>query len=310
MGADRGDRLKQLRAFCHTARIGSISKAAEHLFLSQPSVSLHIRSLEKEFGVALFERKHRRIVPTAAGRTLYRRALPLVEGLDRLPDTFDEHYRHLVGRLSIGASATAASYLLPRHLKALTARHANMEVRARVGDSIECFKWLRDFEVDIVFTAMDVEAPDFEFHVLVVSPYVLITPESHPLANLPRAGPHDVGDHPQIAHTRQRAIEAFGGMHLRQHCVAANIVVDVDGWETIKDYVEAGLGVAIVPSLCLTERDRVRRVPYEAALPARHYGYVTRREGVVPLAVQRFMKVLEAASDRDRQLPGNTRTPH
>ena len=73
---DRRDRLKQLRAFCHAARLGSITRAAERVFSSQPSVSLQIRSLEKELGVGLFERNGPRIVLTAAGRVLYRRALP------------------------------------------------------------------------------------------------------------------------------------------------------------------------------------------------------------------------------------------
>ena len=61
---------------------------------------------------------------------------------------------------------------------------------------------------------------------LVSSPYVLITPEGHPLASLERAGPRDVGEHPQIAHTRQSYIRTFGEMYMRQHGVSPNIVVD------------------------------------------------------------------------------------
>lgn len=75
------------------------------------------------------------------------------------------------------------------------------------------------------------------------------------------------------------------------------LVGEFEGWETTKDYVEAGLGVAIVPSLCRTERDRVCRVPHEGALPARRYGCITRRERLAPLAVQRFLRVLGFAHD-------------
>ena len=294
---DRRDRLKQLRAFCHAARLGSITKAAERVFSSQPSVSLQIRSLEKELGVALFDRHGPRIGLTAAGRALYRQALPLVEGLDRLPDTFTEQYRQLVGPLRIGAGETAASYLLPRYLEAFKSHHCDVEINTRIGSGTTCLSWLRGYEVDIVFAAMDVEPPDLEFRVLTRSAYELITPEGHPLAALECAGPHDVDGHPQIAHTRQSYIRVYGEMYLYQHGVAPNIVVDVDGWDAIKDYVEAGLGIAIVPDLCLTDRDRVRRVRYEGDLPMRRYGCITRRERFVPLAVQRFLQLLDSSQD-------------
>lgn len=305
---DRRDRLKQLRAFCHAARLGSITKAAERVYSSQPAVSLQIRSLEEELGVMLFVRSGPRIALTAAGRSLYRRAMPLVQDLDRFPDTFDEQFRNLAGPLRIAAGETAASFLLPRYLKAFNERHADVEITVWVGSGSECLSWLRGYEVDMVFVAMDVEPPDLEFRLLVTSPYELITPEGHPLAELTHSGPHDLRCHPQVAHTRQSYIRAYGEMYLRQHGVVADIVVDVDGWEIIKDYVEAGLGIALVPTLCLTERDRVCRVPYEGALPPRRYGCVTRRGRIAPLSVQRFLEVLDTvggSSDESAGQPVN-----
>ena len=294
---DRRDRLKQLRAFCHAARLGSITQAAKHVFSSQPSVSLQIRSLEEELGVTLFDRKGPRIGLTAAGRALYEQAVSLVEDLDRLPDTFAEQFRRSAGALRIAAGETAASYLLPRYLVAFNACHADIEVSTRIGSGTACLSWLRGYEVDIIFAAMDVEPPDLEYHALLTSPYELITPEGHPLEVLERAGPRDLDHQPQIAHTRQSFIRNYGEMYLRQHGVTSNVVAEVDGWESIKAFVEAGLGIAVVPELCLTERDRVRRVPYEGDLPARKYGYITRRERIAPLAVQKFRQVLDGSQD-------------
>ena len=85
----RGDRLKQLRAFCPAARRGSVSRAAEHLMASQPAVSTQIRVLESELGVALFERRGPRIVLTRAGKSLYERAMPLVVGISSLSFSFN-----------------------------------------------------------------------------------------------------------------------------------------------------------------------------------------------------------------------------
>jgi DNA-binding transcriptional LysR family regulator len=82
------NRLQQLRGFCCAAQAGSISKAAEKLFLSQPSVSLQIQALEREFKTTLFERRGPKISLTPDGKTLYELAAPLVEEIDALEDTF------------------------------------------------------------------------------------------------------------------------------------------------------------------------------------------------------------------------------
>jgi DNA-binding MarR family transcriptional regulator len=78
------NRLQQLKGFCYAVQTGSISRAAERMFLSQPSVSLQIQALEKELNVTLFERRGPRIRLTPEGQTLYELSLPLLEGLDTL----------------------------------------------------------------------------------------------------------------------------------------------------------------------------------------------------------------------------------
>src|SRR3546814_4866631 len=90
----KGDRLKPLRAFCQTARLGSVSRAAEALFVSQPAVTQQLQALERELGVRLFERSGRRLVPTREGETLYELARPLVEGIDGLGRS-EEHTSEL-----------------------------------------------------------------------------------------------------------------------------------------------------------------------------------------------------------------------
>ena len=82
------NRLKQLRAFCFAAQAQSMSKAAEQMFLSQPSISLLVQSLEKDLGCRLFERQGPKIQLSTEGRTLLELALPLVEGLETLPEAF------------------------------------------------------------------------------------------------------------------------------------------------------------------------------------------------------------------------------
>ena len=102
--AYKGSRLKPLRAFCQVARLGSVSRAAEALYLSQPAVTLQLQALERELGVRPLERSGRRLTPTREGELLYEMARPLVEGLDGLAASF----RAIATLLSLTGWAAAA----------------------------------------------------------------------------------------------------------------------------------------------------------------------------------------------------------
>ena len=112
------NRYRQLRAFCQTAKTGSISKAAVRLELSQPSVSLQIQALEKELQTLLFERRGPRIKLTPAGQLLLDMAEPLVEGMDNLTDTFGAAVSEVTsGPLDIAAGESTLLYILPELTK-------------------------------------------------------------------------------------------------------------------------------------------------------------------------------------------------
>ena len=106
--------LKKLRAFCQTAKLGSMTKAAESLFASQPTISLQIHALEEEMDTKLFERSGPKLSLTTEGSILYELCLPHVQGIDRLKETFDAHCGNLTsGELNIAAGESTILYVLP-----------------------------------------------------------------------------------------------------------------------------------------------------------------------------------------------------
>src|SRR5690554_2638376 len=110
----KGDRLKPVRAFCQVARLGSVTRAAEALFLSQPAVTLQVQALERELGTPLFERIGRRFSLTREGQLLYDLARPLVEGLDGLEAELRSKIKGLkAGELHVAAGSSTILYLLP-----------------------------------------------------------------------------------------------------------------------------------------------------------------------------------------------------
>ena len=290
----RRDRLKQLRAFCHAARLQSISRAAEHIFASQPAVSQQVRTLEEELAVSLFERSGPRIALTPAGARLYQLASPLVEGLDRLPDTFiEQHHGVASGALNVAAGQTTAAMVLPSYLKEFLHRHPGIRVNVRIAEGRQRVRWLRAYEVDVVLAAVDLPPPDLEFRPVFSSELVFITPEDHPLAGRESVEIAEIAAFPAVTHHASHYASEVTDIILRKHGQVANTVLEVDGWNAIKQYVEAGVGISAIPDICLDERDRVWSIPASRYFPSRLYGVLTRRDDILSLAASWFIQVVE-----------------
>ena len=290
----RRDRLKQLRAFCHAARLRSISRAAEHIFASQPAVSQQIRALEEELGVSLFKRSGPRIALTPAGARLYQSASPLVEGLDRLPDTFIEQYHGIAsGVLNVAAGQTIAAVVLPDWLSEFRHRHPDIRVIVRSADSSRLMRSLRAYEVDVLLTVVDLPPPDLEFRPVFSSEVRFITSEDHPLAGRETVELAEIAAFPVVTHGASNYEREILENVMSQNGQVANTVLEVDGWNVIKEYVEAGVGVSVVPDICLSERDRVWSIPASRYFPSRTYGVLTRRDEMLSLAASWFIQMVD-----------------
>ena len=297
----RRDRLKQLRAFCEAVRMGSLSGAARAIASSQSAVSGHVQALEADLGVALLSRRGAGVVPTRVGENLYRIALPLAEKLLRLPDLFEEHRRGVAsGWLRIGTGEVSGGCVLPPIVRRLHARHPDSRIDVRVGSGAERLAWLRGFEVDLVVAAFDTAPPDIEFHPLVVSEAVLATPEGHPLAARGRIDIAALSNCALLAQRFSRRSRQFQDVIFSLHGVRPRTVLEVDGWDTMLNYVAEGAGAAIVPDLVAARNKRVCMVRLDPPYGSRTYGLAVRRDRVMGLAAERFLHVaLSGAGDGD-----------
>lgn len=139
-------RLKAFRAVAHHL---SFTKAAEELYVSQPAITRHIRELETEYGLRLFERTNSRLLLTEAGRRLLVHAEKILEAHDAL----DYEMRKLSGAeggvLRIGASTTIAQYIIPQMLARFSHLHEGIELSLRSGNSEEIERALLAHEIDL-----------------------------------------------------------------------------------------------------------------------------------------------------------------
>ncbi len=303
----KGNRLKQLRAFCNTALLGTLTKAAENVMSSQPAVSQHIRALEGELEVRLFERRGPRVALTRIGESLFEYTMPLVQAIDRLPDTFSEdHFGVPSDALIIGAGPTSAAYLLPRYLKRFRERYPDVQINVWTGDSSQRLRWLRAYKMDLTLLAVDKLPQDLRFHELTASRFMLITPLNHPLVGRTSLKFTDVEGHRMVGHIPGQHERQSGDSKLRQYGVEPNSSIEVDGWSVVKLYVAAGLGISVVPEICITEQDEVWSAPLDQYLPPRRYGAATRNDEFLSLAARRFLEIVAEDDGGDSIAPDPT----
>jgi DNA-binding transcriptional LysR family regulator len=289
------NRLKQLRAFCHAARAGSVSAAAEALFLSQPSVSLQIQALEREFRTTLFERRGPQIKLTPEGDLLYQLAHPLVDGIDRLHETFLAHQGRIEGgELNIAAGESTILYILPQPMKRFAETHPGVRLKLHNVTGRDGMAMLRADTADFAVGSM-LEVPDDIVYRPVVSfDPTLITPLAHPLARRKNVTLEDISPYGLILPPRHLSTWAIVDFTFRQHNVPYHVALEAGGWEIIKKYVELGLGISIVTDVCLAGDERFARIPLNQYFPRRSYGIVYRKNKFLSPQAKRFIEILEA----------------
>ena len=236
------NRLKQLRAFCYAARLGSISRAAEKLFLSQPSVSLQIQALERELGVELFERRGPSIWLTAQGESLLELAQPLVQGIDGIAESFASELGDLnSGEINIAAGESTILYLLPEVIKQFADAYPGVRLKLHNVTGRDGMAMLRADQADFAVGSMLEVPEDIDYRPIFDFKTMLITPLDHPLAGKRAANIklEDISPHGLILPPRHLATWRRVEMIFGQHKVNYTVILEAGGWEVIKKYVQS-----------------------------------------------------------------------
>jgi LysR family transcriptional regulator, low CO2-responsive transcriptional regulator len=294
------NRLQQLRGFCYAAQSGSISEAARRMYLRQPSVSLQIQALEREFDTRLFDRLGTRIALTTEGKLLYELAAPLVEGMDLLQDSFAARRDTVeTGRLDIAAGESTILYILPEFVRKFAAAYPGIDLKLHNVTGRDGLQMLRAAEVDFAVGSMMEVPPDIVFHPAFTYEPMLITARNHRLAKKKKATLKEIAESPLILPPRHLTTWHLVDLTFQRHGLKFRLKLEAGGWEVIKKYVELGIGVSIVTSICLTGREKLAVIPVSQYFPKRTYGVVLRKGKYLSPQARRFLEMIDPAF-RDR----------
>jgi DNA-binding transcriptional LysR family regulator len=246
-GKASGIQLVQVEGFLEVARRGSVSRAAESLFITQPTLTARLHALERELGTSLFLRTPHGMRLTDAGRAwmpFAERALrALVDGRDALQQVLSASAGHLM----IAAAPAVSTYVLPELLEQFVAVHPRVEVSVRTGHSEDVVDLVLRDEVQIGL-GRSIRHPDLELRPFHTEELVLVCAPEHPFSKRQSVPMAEVARQKLIMFDRVSSYYEITQGAFLSAGVKLRGMMELDSIEAAKKMVERGLGVALLPS--------------------------------------------------------------
>lgn len=238
--------LRQLQIFEASVRLGNFSRAAEELFVTQPTVSMQIKKLADALGLPLFEQIGRNVRPTEAGLELYESCRRIFENLANLEMKISEHKGMKRGRLRLGV-VTTAKYFVPEALGEFCRLYPGIDVALKVSNRDRIIERLGAYEDDLYIMG---QAPDdmmeLESYSFAPNPLVLMAPQDHPLVGEKNIPLSRIAEEPLIMREPGSGIRDATQRLFQQKGLAPKVRMELGSNEAIKHAVVGGLGVAVL----------------------------------------------------------------
>lgn len=246
--------LTELRYIVTLAQEQHFGRAADRCHVSQPTLSIAVKKLEDELGVALFERTKSRVQPTPLGEQIVVQAHRVLEQSAAIKDIADAGKDQLSSPLAVGAIFTIGPYLLPQFIPHLQKLASNMPLYVEEGYTSTLSKKLRNGELDVIIVALPFVEADVVTQALFEEPFVVLMPHNHPLAQKTAIDPADLDDQDVLllgeGHCfRDQVLATCPHLQPSGERNAKRFQTAAEGstLETLRHMVASGLGITILP---------------------------------------------------------------
>lgn len=291
--------LNQLRVFVAVARLGNFTRAAERLHLSQPSMSLHIRQLEQDLGVRLFDRSTRSVALTRAGDDFLPTAERLLDDVQSAVASVADLAARRRGRVAVAVLPSVAAELLPRAIAELHARHPDITVSLRDDVAELIPARVRSGEVDFGLGAIDSIDVDIAGSPLVSDELIAVFPPSHPLTSAKTTW-RALAKYPFVAMSRDSSVRRLTEQAFAHNALVLEPAFEAKYMSTAIGIIAHGLGVGALPSsaISMVQHADLAHAEIRGPVMKRQIGIMTRRGRSLSPAAEALVAALKTAAAR------------
>lgn len=290
--------LRHLRYFIAVAEELSFTRAAERLYIAQPTLTTQMQSLERELRLQLFESRHPPVQLTAAGQVFLEEARLICTQVERAIVSAQRSSRGEIGRLVVAVNSSIANSVLPDILRAFRQRFPEVRLVLREVTSYQQVQELRDGQIDIGFECLPSKYdndPALNFMPILQEPLVVALPETHPLAALPQIPLKALENEPFVLPSPD-LVPSYGqiiDLYKEEVGFPPKVVQEATWMITVLSLVAGGVGVALLPANAQNiQRTGVVYRPIEGKNLNRQIAVVWRGDDS-SVMLQNFLKVLE-----------------
>ncbi len=294
--------LRALEVFCKIVELRSFSRAADAVYLTQPTVSGHIKALEEEMGLQLLDRAGRTVAPTQAGELLYGYARRLLALREEAQQAISEHKGGLKGHLVIGASNIPGAYILPPLVVTFKREHPDVTITLQVGGSHEVVRGIIERTLEVGMVGARFEEGRVTYESYAQDELVLAVSASHPWASRSTVRLEELPQQPFIMRERGSGTRKVMEETLAAHNLdpsGLHVVLEVTGNEAVRQALKTGAGIAVISRRAIQDDIRCKTIAalrlHGVKLSRDFYLVIHKSRSRSPLA-EAFLRVLHESA--------------
>ncbi|MFB3887394.1 MAG: LysR substrate-binding domain-containing protein [Thermodesulfobacteriota bacterium] len=290
--------LIQLFSFYQIVNTGSFSEASKKVFRSQPTISHQIKNLEKELGVKLFNRLGRKLVLTEEGRMLFKTIGNFFTDLENLKKRFEDIRQANAGNLTIASTEPIMSYLLPDCVRDFDKSFPKVKLKlihCSITEDLIPLVLKGNIDLGIGHKYDRELLGQIGFLLWKTFDRVLLIPKNHPLSKKKCIELVDIASYPLVLYRNGSITRRFVEDTFIKGKLSCEIKMEMDSAENIKKYVAMGVGISVVSSLSVDEKDRDKLIFINVSnlFGKTDYGIYYRKDKYITAAMKEFMRVMD-----------------
>lgn len=295
--------FKQLESFVTIAKLKSFSKAADKLYLTQPTISNHIHLLEKELGTILFNRTNKNITLTRAGDILYEYAISILNKKEHAYFSLNEFKGKIEGILEISSSSIPELYYLTDVICEFAKKYPDVKFSLMKYDTRQVTEKILNGDIDFGIVGAKNESYQLEYIDIMDDEIALVTPTTGPFSKLDNVTAEQCMQLPLVLREDGSGTRTAVMNYLASKSIdidSLNIVAEVESNETIKRFVELGLGISFVSKRSVEKEvadGRLKCLSIDDTLISRKFYFVFHKKRVLSPLSETFKNFI--LSDQD-----------
>ena len=288
--------IRDIKSFIEVANHGSFTKAAEHSYLSQPSLSKSIKKLEEELKVKLFDRTTRHLLMTDAGRIVYRQGQQILSLSNELPSMLEELSDVATGEIKMGIPPLIGTLYFPHIARTFNELYPNVKLELIELGAKSIEHLVEENRIDVGLIVLPADPSIFNIYPVINDEFLLYIHQDHPLAIQEAISLSDLKDEQFILFAKDFALHDYIINTCKEAGFSPVISYESSQWDLILELVASKLGITLMPKSIFEKQSnpKIKALPIEEPDMIWKLGIVTKKNAYHSYALKKFLELLTA----------------